>query len=696
MKKITLFILAWIINFSVFSQNTETNTNKITKIVSPTAQAAPISLKRNISKISSQNDENEGLPFEERLKPFYHGVASGDPLSDRVIIWTRVTPETETEIPVKWYLTSDVELKNVVAEGEFITNADRDFTVKIDVVGLEPNTTYYYYFSALKANSLIGRTKTAPNNTNAEHLKFAVVSCQNYEAGYFNAFGRIAERNDLDAVVHLGDYIYEYGKGTYGANLIERSHQPETEILTLADYRTRYSLYRLDQNLRKAHQQHPFITIWDDHEFTNDAYKDGAQNHTDSTEGNWADRKAISQKVYDEWMPIRTQNTGIYRVINYGNLMDLIMIDTRIEGRDEQINDVTNPLMYAPNRTLLGQTQKEWFLDKLGSSTAKWKVIGNQVIFSEFNVGWAAAALTPPQTPAQVESTFTDIWDGYPIERDNLIDFMSSNAINNVVWLTGDFHSAFAFDVAKRPSIFGFDQATPTYNPATGEGSVAVEFATPSITSANFDENIDIQTSALLEFQINRPLPAPLEGVNPNPHMKFVDLDRHGYFVLDVKENAVQADWFFVDKVLEPSNVEAFGEGWLTTDGRNHLTKADAQTAPKTTQAVAAPNEVPQYVDEVLGIFSSKNEFTDITILSLYPNPSATIALVNYAVARPMNITIKLIDSQGRIVKTINEQKNASGNFALQFSVKDLATGVYFLNFETEKGQISRRIVVEK
>ena len=395
-------------------------------------------------------------------------------------------------------------------------------------------------------------------------------------------------------------------------------------------------------------------------------------------------------------MPIRTQNTGIYRVINYGNLMDLIMIDTRIEGRDEQINDVTNPLMYAPNRTLLGQTQKEWFLDKLGKSTAKWKVIGNQVIFSEFNVGWAAAALTPPQTPAQVESNFTDIWDGYPIERDNIIDFMSSNSINNVVWLTGDFHSTFAFDVAKRPSIFGFDQATPTYNPATGEGSVAVEFATPSICSANFDENLDAQTSALLEYQINKPLPAPLEGVNPNPHMKFVDLDRHGYFILDIKESAVQADWFFVDKVLEPSEIEVFGEGWLTTDGRNHLTKADAQTAPKTTQATAAPNDVPEYVDEITGIFSPKNEFTDIAILSLYPNPSSTIALVNYAVARPMNVKIKLIDSQGRVIKTVNEQKNASGNFALQFSVKDLTAGVYFLHFETEKGQISRRIVVEK
>lgn len=688
MKKITLFILLLVISFPIFAQDA----GKITKIVSPTAQPAPISLKRNISKVSSQNGENDALPFEERLKPFYHGVASGDPLSDRVIIWTRVTPDTETEIPVKWYLTSDVELKNIVAEGEITTNAEKDFTVKIDVVGLQPNTTYYYYFSALKTNSLIGRTKTAPNSTNAEHLKFAVVSCQNYEAGYFNAFGRIADRNDLDAVVHLGDYIYEYGKGTYGANLIERSHQPETEILTLADYRTRYSLYRLDHNLRRAHQQHPFITIWDDHEFANDSYKDGAQNHTDSTEGSWADRKAISKKVYDEWMPIRTQNTGIYRVINYGNLMDLIMIDTRIEGRDEQINDVTNPLMYAPNRTLLGQTQKEWFLDKLGKSTAKWKVIGNQVIFSEFNVGWAAAA---PQTPAQVESTFTDIWDGYPIERDTIIDFMSNNSINNVVWLTGDFHSTFAFDVAKRPSIFGFDGAAPTYNATTGEGSVAVEFATPSITSANFDENINAATSAALEYQINRPLPAPFL-VNPNPHMKFVDLDRHGYFILDIKESAVQADWFFVDKVLEPSENEAFGEGWLTTDGRNHLTKADAQTAPKTTQAIAAPNEVPQYVDEVLGIFSPKNEFTDIAILSLYPNPSSTIALVNYAVARPMNVKIKLIDSQGRVIKIINEQKNVSGNFALQFSVKDLTTGIYILNFETEKGQISRRIVVEK
>jgi alkaline phosphatase D len=332
--------------------------------------------------------------------------------------------------------------------------------------------------------------------------------------------------------------------------------------------------------------------VWDDHESANDAYKDGAENHQPDTEGPWSVRKEVSRRVYDEWMPIRGDASPIYRVKPFGNLVDLIMIDTRIEGRDAQINDVTSPALYAANRTMLGQTQREWLFNRLKTSKARWKIIGNQVIFSEFNVGWAAAANPDLGTPAQLESVFLDIWDGYPAERQKVIDFITKEKIDNVVVLTGDFHSSFAFDVAPNPSVFSVPGKKPEYDPVTGKGSVAVEFATPSISSANFDENLSPQQSALFEALFNKPLPpqaGPFAGVNPNPHMKYVDLDRHGYFILDITPEKAQADWFFVDDVLKPTNGETFDAGFYTQAGRNHLQKAPAASAAKADVPAPAP-----------------------------------------------------------------------------------------------------------
>ncbi len=533
--------------------------------------------------------------YDPLLKPFYHGVASGDPMEDRVIIWTRVTPEKEGLVTVTWKVATDPALSQVVSSGVVTTSAERDYTVKLDVTGLQPSTTYYYGFTALGRNSLTGRTKTVPVG-DVSQLRFAVVSCNNFEGGYFNAFGRIAGRSDLDAVIHLGDYIYEQAQGLYGApSLIttgERAVEPKKEIVALDDYRQRYAWYRLDPDLRRAHQQHPFITVWDDHESANDSYRDGAENHQPETEGPWSVRKEASRRVYDEWMPIRGNASPIYRVKPFGNLVDLIMIDTRIEGRDEQINDVTNPALYAPDRTMLGPTQREWLFERLKTSKAKWKIIGNQVIFSEFNVGWAAAAAPNLGTPAQLESIFLDIWDGYPAERKRVTDFITKEKIDNVVILTGDFHSSFAFDVAPDPSVFSVPGQLPNYDPATGKGSVAVEFATPSISSANFDENLSPQQAALFEALFNQPLPpgaGSFAGVNPNPHLKYVDLDRHGYFILDLTPERAQADWYFVNSILKPDNGEKFDAGFFTVSGQNHLQQAAAASAPKVSVPAPAP-----------------------------------------------------------------------------------------------------------
>ena len=396
--------------------------------------------------------------------------------------------------------------------------------------------------------------------------------------------------------------------------------------MTLEEYRTRYSTYRLDTNLIRAHQQHAFITVWDDHESANDAYVDGAQNHNEPDEGDWETRKNVAKQAYFEWLPIReNEDKRVYRKISYGNLMDLIMLDTRLEGRQQQISNINNPDLQDTTRTILGDVQKNWFFDQLLTSTAKWKVIGQQVIFSEYNVGWAAI-IDQSQTFESLESLFLDIWDGYPSERAEIITFLNNNNLDNVVVLTGDFHATYAFDVAVPANLIQlqdvpdvgtvpFYQASD-YNPEDGSGSSAVEFATPSITSANFDENIGGFLAQIFQQQVNSELTVGEESIgNPNPHLKYVQLINHGYFILDIQNGQAQADWYF-SEILEPASTESYGEGWLTNDGANHLEQASAPSPPKAEQDAPAPNDPPMLTQ------TNQLELNqDFALLSVYPNP---------------------------------------------------------------------------
>ncbi|MBK9249301.1 MAG: alkaline phosphatase D family protein [Ignavibacteria bacterium] len=362
---------------------------------------------------------HQTMNFDSKLKPFYHGVASGDPLHDRVILWTRVTPDTDGDITVQWKIATDTALANVIQSGTTTTNQTLDYTVKIDALGLQPNTTYYYGFEALGKKSLTGRTRTTPVD-GVQQLRFAVVSCSNYQQGFFNAYGRIAERKDIDAVIHLGDYIYEYADGGYGyTKEVNRGHEPKSEVISLSDYRIRHSFYKLDPDLRLAHQQHPFIAIWDDHESANDSYKDGAENHDSTKEGSWQERKMAAENAYFEWMPIRRKTLSsnqIYRSISYGNIMDLILVDTRLEGREKQLGGkdtagkgaIDTALWKSANRTLLGAQQQQWLFEQLQQSKATWKILANQVMMMQVE----AQALGFP--------TNLDAWDGYPAEREKL------------------------------------------------------------------------------------------------------------------------------------------------------------------------------------------------------------------------------------------------------------------------------------
>ena len=404
---------------------------------------------------SSDDDSAVQAPTVE----FEYGVASGDPAADGVILWTRVTPldnQTET-VQVRWEVarSTDESMNNVVRSGSFTSSAASDFTVKIDVDGLDPQTPYTYRFSAGGAQSVVGHTQTLPEpDADLSELKFAVFSCANLPKGYFHAYAHAAQEarefGDLDAVIHLGDYFYEYDASGYpslvgrdGDNTAESLFSPNKELITLEDYRLRHGQYKQDKDLQELHRLVPFIPVWDDHESANDAWRDGAENHNEG-EGLWTDRKAAALQAYHEWMPIRTytdsngaeQRERIYRSFDYGNLASLIMLDTRLTGRDEQIDQVSlllenhdesafldngspiNPydnfaayatgagtLSYAPqffqlmtakaavdaavddaNRSLLGSTQEAWLSTEVQRSVDRgetWQIFGQQVIAAD-------------------------------------------------------------------------------------------------------------------------------------------------------------------------------------------------------------------------------------------------------------------------------------------------------------------------
>lgn len=459
-------------------------------------------------------------------KPFYHGVASGDPLHDRVIIWTRVTPEDSVEsIKVTWEIAENEKFDPVLKKEVVETGPERDYTVKADVDELSPNRVYFYRFTALDKTSPTGRTKTLPTS-DVDSLKFAVVSCSNWQHGYFNAYSRVAEK-EVDVVLHLGDYIYEYGVGN--ARNVDRRHLPEHEIVTLADYRTRYSQYHLDEGLRKMRQEHPIIAIWDDHEVANNSYIDGAQNHQTEQEGDYSRRKAAARKAYYEWIPIR-EGEKHYRNFSFGSLAELIMLDERLEGKTEPVTGVTDPLYAREDRSMLGSEQMTWFESTLTSSSGVWKIIGNQVIFSDQN-----RSAVSPENPRNMDS-----WDGYPAEKLKVANLIRRHDLKNVIFVTGDTHASWAFEVVANP----FEVPSGNYKP------LAVEFGTPSVSSSNSNESAPDDTVMMRERAY----------MDTNPHLKYVNQRDHGYLILTLTPEKARAEWYYVGTVLQPDGSETLAK----------------------------------------------------------------------------------------------------------------------------------------
>ena len=520
------------------------------------------------------------------LVSFLHGVASGDPLHNQVIIWTRVTPVANEKALVHWEVAKDKNFEYPVAHGSTFTDETVDYTVKIDVTGLNPGTQYYYRFHCAASVSQTGLTRTLPHGA-TEKINFAIFSCSNYPAGFFNVYKEAALRaDDIDFALHLGDYLYEYDKDGYAsedAERLDRVVEPSNEILTLADYRQRYAQYRTDLDLQAVHEKLPFIAVWDDHEIANDAWKEGAENHQDD-EGLFSERKEQAIQAYYEWMPIREieplERERIYRHFEFGDLMSLHMLDTRVIGRDEQLNYTNyftatgfNAEAFAqdfqnPTRQLLGASQTQWLSENIQSSTATWQVLGQQVLmtsifipapllFQQISIADFQAlvfkAQTAPETLTPEEQSILaapslpfnlDAWDGYPVARETVLKTAQVLG-KNFISLAGDTHNAWASQLQ------------------TLDGNVAgVEFATPSVSSPGLEAVLsDVQPEALagafLQF---------------SQELLYTDTQYRGFMLLSVTHEAVTCEWIFVDtiKSLHYQVLESAGKKLKVLANNNH------------------------------------------------------------------------------------------------------------------------------
>ncbi|ENV04019.1 MULTISPECIES: alkaline phosphatase D family protein [Acinetobacter] len=526
---------------------------------------------------------NDGSDEEssEAQAGFLHGVASGDPLQDKVILWTRLTPvDLSARLKVTWEIATDDQFKLNLKTGVVQTTKTDDFTVKVDATGLQADTIYYYRFHFGNKTSPVGQTKTLPVSTNK--VSFAVCSCSNYPAGYFYVYREIAKQN-VDVVIHLGDYIYEYGADGYAtedAAKLGRTLPSDNnkEIIKLDDYRKRYALYRQDKDLQAAHQHHPFIVIWDDHELANDTWRDGAENHQDN-EGLFSDRKLAALQAYFEWMPIRpvsnTDHLNIYRQFNFGSLVELTMLDTRIIARDKPLEykdymtasgldaqkfqaDLTDS-----KRTLMGYTQRDWLVDKLKQSTATWNVIGQQVLMSKMwipaellaSLGQITSGGTSPDALAKMNAQITelvtlklrleqgdptltiqekarvttlvpynlDAWDGYYAEREFVYDKLAEFN-KKIIVLAGDTHNAWTSYLYSQKGKY-----------------VGVELATSSVSSPGLEKYLSIPLAQLQNFEF--------AFTTLIDELTYCNLNQRGYLVVTLDDTQVQSDWIFVDSI---------------------------------------------------------------------------------------------------------------------------------------------------
>ncbi|WP_343642942.1 alkaline phosphatase D family protein [Roseateles sp.] len=535
---------------------------------------------------------------------FTHGVASGDPLGDRVILWTRVLPQhagdageggrrwrSLPDVPVQWEIAEDESFSQVVGQGSWVATRSNDFCVKVDAQGLQPGTNYWYRFKAGSATSATGRTRTLPAGKVAR-VCMAVFSCANYAAGHFHVYAEAVKRMEADpgrydALLHLGDYIYESAADGYAsedAKALGRQVDPVNETLKLRDYRRRYAQCRADAALQRLHQLAPMIAVWDDHEFANNTWREGAENHQEA-EGAFKRRKNAAARAWREWLPVRDMDRRLvnHRGFDFGDLLSLNMLETRIQSRQKQLElkkfmpeedfDQAAFLkaIHDPERDLLGPAQTKWLSDRMRTSSATWTVLGQQVLMGRMLVpaaimmdrerpgsGLSPEAFVKSATRAKLAPhTLTprekmllslrpvpynlDAWDGYPTSRDELLE-LASSLKKNLVVLAGDTHNAWANDLLD------------------GERHVGVEFATPSVTSPG----LEVTLAPL------RPDDVATLFKTFIPSLKFAETRRRGYMEVTATHEVCRADWVLIDTVKAPVYAVGLPSSMQVLPGEGH------------------------------------------------------------------------------------------------------------------------------
>lgn len=489
----------------------------------------------------------------DAARGFTHGVASGEPGPAQVLLWTRYVADGETKLAFE--LSEDQGFARIAASGECVASPASDCCAKGWARGLAPGKWYYYRFVAPSGDvSPVGRTRTLPVGKLAS-FRLAVFSCSNYGFGFFNAYAHAAEAGDFDLAVHLGDYFYEYRRGEYPSakQTVPDRLSPLDEAVTLEGYRDRFRLYRADPDLQRLHQVLPMVAMWDDHETANDTWRGGAENHQPD-EGDWATRKALSERVYREWMPVSDEYWAAYEI---GDLASLYKLESRHLARVEQL-----PMLEVykgaqpgkaeaalaafrdgawadPARTLLGAEQEAWLADNLKASVGArkpWQVVAQEVVMGNLVMGDAVlqglAADAPDWLKERIQSAVSashvglpwnmDSWDGYPAARDRF--YKSALAANaNVVVLSGDSHNAWAFDLDRK-----------------GE-RVGVEMGGHSVTSPGAEGSIRWQ----------KPEDLARETVAANPQLKWCDTARRGYMAVELTPAAATCEWRFMASVRQ-------------------------------------------------------------------------------------------------------------------------------------------------
>ncbi|KJY00786.1 alkaline phosphatase like protein [Zymoseptoria brevis] len=543
-----------------------------------------------IHKVNKRNTPEKSFTADQLN--FTHGVASGDPYSTSVILWTRASPMvgnvgdnktvsgyaplyghgnysiSTAPVCVEYKVAKDCDFTQVATSGNAYTSSDIDYTIKVEAGNLEPWTRYYYQFNICNSTnaSPVGRTKTTPApHDMVSKVRLAIYSCSNFPFGYFNAYGNPVRKESVDFVIHLGDYIYEYaGNGDYGYGApIGRVNQPERIIYTLQDYRERHATYRTDKDLLLSHQTYPWIPTWDDHEVSDNTYRDGAS-ELNNTEASFVmdggvsvdQRKMNAVRAYFEWMPIRQvemdDNLRIWRNFKIGSLFDLIMLDTR--QYDRSITDLywntdyIHAISNDAGRSMMGSRQENWFYNTLGESAdrgARWRVIGSQTVFSKVNESVSYGNTNPLDY---------DAWDGYQANRNRTLNYLTENDIGNNIVIAGDSHASWVSDLTWL--------GTANYSGETGAGALGVEFAGSAVSSpCPYGQNITLKSAANFSNI--------LEAANPELHWN--DIYYRGYFELSLSYDEVNASFFGMPTIVTRNSMEISLANFTVKSGENRL-----------------------------------------------------------------------------------------------------------------------------